>query len=165
MTMTIAVPDHPVHVDLVRRFTPPDPPPDRALLPHEIRERLAVSALGLTVARHGPVVVGGWVVCAGCTRLVAVPDDERAVWADAVYPCPTVRDIVGDHGYGLAIHDTDWADANTAMLRATGRSDAQVTQAAVLAAARAEDVPIYRDVAGLWPTGTEPTDEQETPHV
>ncbi len=165
MTQTLAAADlHPVYADLVARLTPGDLPDQRAPLPHEARLNTALHALRAVADRHQPVVVDGWVICAGCTPEWAMPDEGTdAMWVDAIYPCPTIRDIVGDHGYGLAIRDTDWAEANVAMLRALGHSDAQVTQAAVLAAARAEDAPIYAEVAVQWPTGTEPTDRQEDP--
>ncbi len=153
---------HPVYAGLAARFTPGEPPSGRALLPNEARLRTALATLSLVVAEHHPVVVDGWVICAGCARGVTPGGHLAAMFADAIYPCPTIRDIVGDHGYGLVVRDTDWAAANAAMLRATGHSDTQIRQAAVLAAARAEDAPIWAGLAECWPTGTNP-DEQETP--
>ncbi len=162
--LTVTAADlHPVYGDLVARLTPGDLPDHRALLPHEARLRMALSALTAVVAEHAPTVAGRWVVCAGCTGQFVPDEDTDAMWVDAIVPCRTLRAIVGDHGYGLAIRDADWAAANTAMLRAAGRSDTQVTQAAVLAAVRAEDAPIYAEIAEQWPTGTEPTDRTETP--
>lgn len=161
-TETVTAADlHPVYADLVRRITPGDLPDHRALLPHEARLRTALAALSAVVAEHQPAVVDGWVICAGCARGVTPGGHAAAMFADAIVPCPTLRAICD--AYGLAISDADWADGNAAMLRAFGRSDAQVTQAAVLAAARAEDAPIYAEIAGQWPTGTEPTDRTETP--
>jgi hypothetical protein len=159
MTRTVTVRPHPAHAELVARFTPDDLPDDRAPLPHEMRLRIALNALHAVVTRHQPEVSDGWVVCADCAQGVPPEGHPAAMWANAIYPCPTIRDIVGDHGYGLAIRDADWAAGNTAMLRASGRSCSEVTQAAVLAAATAEDAPIWASLTEPTP----PTDEQETP--
>lgn len=105
---------HPAYGELVRRFTTADLPDHRAPLPHEIRERLALSALLRVVQLHEPSFIGNWVLCSECASIAwPLPSDPKSMWSDVVYPCATVREIEEAYCLGL-----DWAAANETFLRA-----------------------------------------------
>jgi hypothetical protein len=91
---------HPLHDDLMRRLAVRNIPADRAPLPAEIRENMALAALRSVLAVHHPIRNGQGtrIVCDECRRLASPPPPGGGVWDITLYPCATVQAIAVAYG-------------------------------------------------------------------